>query len=125
MSLWSRLVIVLAGLFGASGVALAAVSAHVTGDATLMTASHFLLFHAAALMGIIAICMRLGRGRAVLLAGGLVMALGTILFSGDLVARTLLETKLLGGTAPYGGMLMIAGWLDVAVVGLFAALDRS
>lgn len=124
MSPWTRLVIALAGLFGASGVALAAMSAHVTGGASLMTAAHFLLFHAAALMGIIATCARLGRGRATLLVGGLAIALGTILFSGDLAARALMDVKLLGGSAPFGGVLMIVGWLDVAAVGLLAALKE-
>lgn len=125
MCLLSRLVLVLAGLFGASGVALAAVSAHVTGDAMLMTAAHFLLFNAAALTGLFAASLRLERGRMLLLIGGAIMAAGTVLFAGDLAARVLLEARLLGGTAPYGGMLMIAGWLDVVVVGLFAAPARA
>jgi uncharacterized membrane protein YgdD (TMEM256/DUF423 family) len=107
---------VLGGLMGATGVALAAVAAHVSGDATLKTAADFLLFHAAALLATLA----LGRGRrGPTLAGSLVagslLGLGAVLFSGDLAIRSLTGLRLVPMAAPTGGMLLIAGWLAVAI----------
>lgn len=116
----SRFLLVLAGVFGASGVALAAAAVHVTSDPTLMTAAYFLLFHAAALTGLCAASQRLARGRALVLAGGLIIAAGALLFSGDLASRVLLDMRLPGGPAPYGGMAMIAGWLIAGAAGFVA-----
>jgi len=118
---WVRSLLLLAGLFGASGVAASAVATHLAGGASLTTAAQFLLFHAAALIALSAISQHMGRGRVSLLAGASAIALGTLLFSGDLALRTLMEIKLLWGTAPVGGMLMIAGWLMVAIGGAFGA----
>lgn len=120
MDLFSRLLLLVAGLMGAAGVAAAAAAAHVGGGENLATASHFLLFDAAAVAGLLAVALQLGRGRvAFSIAAGLI-ALGGLLFSGDLAARALMEVKLLGGSAPFGGSLMIVGWLVAAVAALFA-----
>lgn len=120
MTLWTRVLLVLAGLLGAAGVASAAAAAHVGGGANLETASHFLLFHAAALVGLCALSLLLGRGRVVLQLGASAIALGALLFSGDLASRALMEVKLLGGSAPFGGSLMILGWLTVGASALVA-----
>ncbi|TCT05919.1 DUF423 domain-containing protein [Aquabacter spiritensis] len=117
MILWLRILMVAAGLFGASGVAAAAVSAHLVGGASLATAATFLMIHAAALAGLCALALHIGRGRTALLVGASAIAVGTILFSGDLALRALMEIKLLWGTAPTGGSLMIAGWLVAAFGG--------
>lgn len=118
MDLWTRLLIFLAGLFGAAGVAAAAAAAHIGGGANLETAAHFLMLNAAALAGVSALILLAGRGRVLLQVGASALALGTLLFSGDLAARALMEVKLLGGSAPFGGSTMILGWLLVAVGGL-------
>lgn len=120
MDMWVRLLLLLAGLMGAAGVAAAAVAAHVTGGTELETAAHFLLFHAAAVAALVGLALNLSRGAAALRVGASALVLGAVLFSGDLASRTLLETKLLGGSAPFGGSLMIAGWLVVACSALVA-----
>lgn len=120
MTLWTRILLVFAGLMGAAGVAAAAAAAHVGGGANLETAAHFLLFHASALVGLSALGLMLGRGRAVLYLGASTIALGTLLFSGDLASRALMEVKLLGGSAPFGGSLMILGWLTAGASALIA-----
>lgn len=119
---WPRALIFLAGLMGAAGVAAAAAAAHVGGGANLETASHFLLFHAAAVVAIAAAGAVLagGGGRVALLAGASLLVIGTVLFSGDLAMRALMDQKLLFGTAPFGGSLSILGWLAAALGGLFA-----
>ncbi len=114
MDLWTRLLLSLAGLMGATGVAAAAAAAHVGGGANLETAAHFLMLNAAALAGVSAVVLQAGRARVLLQLGASAIALGTILFSGDLAARALMEVKLLGGSAPFGGSAMILGWLLVA-----------
>jgi uncharacterized membrane protein YgdD (TMEM256/DUF423 family) len=104
----------LAGLFGAAGVGAAAAAAHINGDATLRTAADFFLFHGAALLAIIALA-RSTPQRGILAAGSLI-ALGTVLFSGDLAVRALTGLRLLPMAAPTGGMLLIAGWITAAVM---------
>ncbi|MFG1183580.1 MULTISPECIES: DUF423 domain-containing protein [Xanthobacter] len=120
MDLWTRLLVLLAGLFGAAGVAAAAAAAHVGGGTNLETASHFLLFNAATLAALVALALQLTRGGVLLKVGASAIALGTLLFSGDLAARALMDVKLLGGSAPFGGSLMILGWLMVAATALLA-----
>lgn len=120
MDPFSRLLLVVAGLMGASGVAAAAAAAHVSGGDTLVTAAYFLLFDAAAVAGLAAMALQLARGRGAFLAAAGLIALGGILFSGDLAARALMEVKLLGGSAPFGGSAMILGWLVAAAAALFA-----
>ncbi|GAB1595408.1 DUF423 domain-containing protein [Lysobacter claricitrinus] len=101
---------IVGALFGASGVGLSAYAAHAaTGDAQrwLYTAAAMALVHGIAL---VAYAPRRSR------AGGFAQVgfvLGVLLFSGSLVAAHALgwPTPL----APAGGMLLIAGWLLVAV----------
>lgn len=120
MDLWTRLLVLLAGLFGAAGVASAAAATHVGGGTNLETAAHFLLFNATALAALAALALQFTRGGVLLKAGASAIALGTLLFSGDLASRALMDIKLLGGSAPFGGSLMILGWLMVAATALVA-----
>lgn len=110
-----RFLAALACLMGAAGVALAAVSSHAGGGDLGKTASEFLILHAGALLGLCAHSraassswLRWG-GFA---AGGL--ALGTLLFSGDLAMRAFEGAKLFPMAAPTGGSLMILSWLALA-----------
>lgn len=110
-----RMLIALAGLFGAAGVALAAMAAHVHGGANLVTASQFLLMHAAALAGLVALSSRLTRGETLVRVAAILIAIGTMMFSGDLALRALRDTPLLWGTAPFGGIGMMLGWAILAI----------
>jgi len=112
----------LAGLLGATGVGLAAVAAHVSGEPTLKTAADFLLFHAAALLAITA-SLR-GKPHRGLLVAGSIIGFGTILFSGDLAVRALAGVHLFPMAAPSGGLLLIAGWLLCAAAAPFALRDE-
>ena len=113
MRLWSNLICGLAGLYGATGVALAAVSAHRAGGETLMTAALFLLVHAAPMLAV-----ALAPPRRALLTGASILALGAALFSGDLALRMLADLKPWPLAAPTGGVLLILGWLWLAASGL-------
>jgi uncharacterized membrane protein YgdD (TMEM256/DUF423 family) len=96
-----------AGLIGAAGVGLAAAASHAGGEALLRPASAICLAHAPAL---VALSIAGDRVRlAALVAVG--MTLGTLLFSGDLVARHFIGSGLFPMAAPTGGMTLIVSWL--------------
>jgi uncharacterized membrane protein YgdD (TMEM256/DUF423 family) len=110
-----RILIILAGLMGADGVILAAAAAH-QGDATrLVPASSMLLFHAPAILAVVALTER----GVIHVKGGLVAALGffvaAALFAGDLSLRHFAGHSLFSLAAPTGGTLLIASWLVLAL----------
>jgi uncharacterized membrane protein YgdD (TMEM256/DUF423 family) len=111
-----RLLSVLGGLCGAAGVALSALAAH-RGGGNLGIAASFLLAHAPALLAI-GLAAHLTAGRALLKAGGWVLFLGLMTFSGDLVMRDMVGHRLFPMAAPSGGTLMILGWLIIAAAAL-------
>jgi uncharacterized membrane protein YgdD (TMEM256/DUF423 family) len=110
-----RVLIVLAGIMGADGVILAAASAHQADASRLGAASSMLLFHACAVLAVIALAERaLIHARIGLIAAfGFVIAAG--LFSGDLTLRQYAGHGLFPMAAPTGGTLLIASWLTLAV----------
>jgi len=105
------LILLLAGLMGAAGVALAAAATHMDDVRLLGGASAMCLAHAPALIALHA------GGRFVRTAtiAALVLGLGTTVFAGDLAARHFWGDGLFPMAAPSGGMGMIAGWLLVAL----------
>ena len=108
-----RLRLALAVLFGALGVAASAAGSH-GAETNLTTAGTFLILHAAALIGLSA----WRDNRVALIAGG-VLAVGVIVFAGDLAMRARAGTALFPMAAPIGGGVMILGWLGVAVAGVW------
>jgi uncharacterized membrane protein YgdD (TMEM256/DUF423 family) len=100
-----------AGLAGAAGVAAAAAAAHGSDARLLAAASAICLANAPALLvlGIAGQRLRLG------MLGGALLALGTVLFSGDLFLRSLIGAGLFPMAAPAGGVVMIAAWLVIAL----------
>jgi uncharacterized membrane protein YgdD (TMEM256/DUF423 family) len=110
-----RLLIALAGLMGAAGVALAAASAHGADASRLATASAMLLFHATAILATIALLARglLHGGIGIVAAFGFV--LGASLFATDLTLRQYAGNSLFPYAAPTGGTVMILSWLGVTL----------
>jgi len=97
-------------LYAAAGVAVSAYAAHVAvaQDASrLQTAALFAFGHGVALAAL-APMARARLGRLSMVA----IWIGVILFSGSLTAGVLLHWPV--ALAPYGGMLLIAGWLVYA-----------
>lgn len=115
----------IASVLGAAGVILGALGAHggvhrklleVGGLPHWHTASEYHLPHAVALLvlGMVA-------GRARVLEGAWwALFLGVLLFSGSLYTLALTQVKWLGAITPFGGLLMIVGWL-LAALGAGAA----
>ena len=114
MRAWMMTLGAVAGLFGAAGVALAAAGAHMSAGATVTTSAYLLLFHAAALIGFSGLVVRT-RERGLLVAASAI-AVGTILFSGELALHGLLGIGALAKAAPLGGAVMILGWLLASAV---------
>ena len=115
MSRVGRILVIIAGLMGADGVILAALSAHGADAALLTPASSMLLFHASAVLGAVALAERgLIHGKAGL-AATTGFAVAACLFAGDLTVRDLAGHSLFPFAAPAGGTLLILSWLLLAV----------
>lgn len=111
-----RVLLLLAALFGFTGVGLGAFAAHgLKGQlsaeylAVFQTGVHYQMLHALALLGLAALWQRLG-GR-LLTAAGVCFCVGILLFSGSLYALTLSGISALGMITPVGGLMFLAGWL--------------
>lgn len=111
-----RVLLVLSGLIGAAGVAAAAGASH-SESRNLAAMAAIFLAHAPALVAL----SLYGRGRA-LLAAASVLAMGTMVFGGDLALRQWVGHGLFAGAAPLGGGLMILGWLGLSFAGLLSWL---
>jgi len=114
------ILIVLAGLMGASGIALAAAAAHVAPGAGLDSAASMLLFHAAAVLGGAALMQQsvLWRPLALLVLAAWVV--GAALFSGDIALRAFAGHRLFAMAAPSGGIILIVAWLALAAAAIGA-----
>lgn len=110
-----RILVILSGIMGADGVILAAIAAHQGDAARLMPASSMLLFHATAVLAVVALAER----GVVAARGGLTAAFGFVvasaLFAGDLCLRHFAGHALFPFAAPTGGTLLIVSWLVLAI----------
>lgn len=111
-----RTFLLLAAVFGGSGVALGAFAAHglkarlsLEYLAVFQTGVHYQLIHALALFGVALLAER-WPGRLLRAAGSFFTA-GILLFSGSLYLLTLSGLGKLGMITPLGGVCFLAGWL--------------
>jgi uncharacterized membrane protein YgdD (TMEM256/DUF423 family) len=119
----TRFLLVSGALLGGLAVAAGAFGAHglkalleANGQAgNWETASRYALCHALAvvLVGMLAAV----RPAPPLTAAGWCFLAGTAIFSGCLYALALTGVKPLGAVVPIGGLLLIAGWILLAVAG--------
>ncbi|MFY9656885.1 MAG: DUF423 domain-containing protein [Methylocystis sp.] len=108
-------ILMIAALHGACGVALTAVAAHTETSSSLATAGRFLEIHAAAAAGLAGVLLELRpQGRAFVF---IVFALqaGVTLFSGGLTLSAVLQQQLVSYVAPIGGSITILAWTALAV----------
>ena len=118
-------VLIVSGLFGAAGIALAAAGAHAAPRAGLDSAANILLFHAVAILGGTALLLQGMLSRPLALIALAAWALGTILFSADIALRVFVGQRLFPMAAPTGGTILILGWLVLAAAALAKAFDHS
>jgi uncharacterized membrane protein YgdD (TMEM256/DUF423 family) len=111
----NRNILRVGALLAGAGVALGAVGAHGLRDILDArqtgwwdTAVQYQMWHALALVTLSFVPISRRAIVAILLAGG------TILFSGSLYLMALTGWRWLGAVTPLGGMAMIAGWLLLA-----------
>ena len=121
-NLMTLVLILVAGLMGASGVVLAAAAAHAKSGMGLDGAAYLLLFHAVAVLSAVALLQQALLLRPLLLAvlGGWV--LGSALFAGDIALRAFVGYRLFPMAAPTGGVVLILAWLALAVAAILALL---
>jgi uncharacterized membrane protein YgdD (TMEM256/DUF423 family) len=116
----------ISGLFGAAGVILGALGAHgfheqliqhqTTGIWQIAVLYH--LVHTAALLALASqIDATTGRLFAVRAAAAGCWMGGILLFSGSLYGLALGAPRMLGPITPIGGVLLLAGWVFVAISG--------
>ena len=115
-----RLVLVAAGVIGAGGVMAAAAASHGGEARNLGAMAAIGLAHGPTLLAL----GLAGRGR-VLAVAALLLALGTIVFAGDLGMREWLGRGLFPGAAPLGGIGMIGGWLAITAAAFVFRPDKG
>jgi uncharacterized membrane protein YgdD (TMEM256/DUF423 family) len=82
-----RILIILAGIMGADGVILAAAAAHQPDAMRLASASSMLLFHATAVLAVVALAERGVIHLRIGIAAAFGFAIAAALFAGDLTIR--------------------------------------
>jgi len=110
-----RILIGLAAIMGADGVILAALSAHQGHATQLEAASSMLLFHAPAVLGVVALAARGMVHLKIGIAAAFGFVVASTLFAGDLSLRQFAGHSLFPFAAPSGGTLLIASWLTLLV----------
>lgn len=108
----------LAGALGFLGVALGAFGAHGLRERlpphmleVYKTGVLYHLLHAIALLAVGLGAEKLARPRAV----GALWVAGIVIFSGSLYALAITGATALGAVAPVGGLLLMAGWVTLAI----------
>ncbi len=116
MHIW----IVAAACSGALSIAAGAFGAHALKArvgvellSSWQTAAHYHQLHSVVLL--VLALFALSTGRSVQLPAGL-LAGGIVLFSGSLYLLVLTGSRWLGAVTPLGGLLLIAGWLSLALL---------
>ena len=107
--------VLIAGLMGAAGVALAAAAAHAAPGVGLDSASQILMVHAVALVAAAGAVAAGLVWRPLALAALIGFVLGTLFFSGDIALRTFVGNRLFPMAAPTGGSILILSWLAFAL----------
>jgi uncharacterized membrane protein YgdD (TMEM256/DUF423 family) len=118
------LFLIIAGVFGAAGIALAAAGAHAAPSAALDSAANILLFHALGILGGVALLQQGVLSRQLALIALAAWALGTTLFSTDVALRAFVGHRLFPMAAPTGGIILILAWLVLATAAFVKAFDH-
>lgn len=115
-----QVTLIIAGLLGAAGVALAAASAHIPNGQGAQSAAYLLIMHAIAAVAVLAVSFQF-ENRTLFRVATALMLIGAALFAGDVALRAFTGARLFPNAAPLGGLTMIAGWLATAVAAALTA----
>jgi uncharacterized membrane protein YgdD (TMEM256/DUF423 family) len=83
-------------------------------EAIFQTATHYHMFCALAILAVGLLATN-GRGGAALEIAGWSFVVGSLVFSGSLYVLAATGLKSLGMITPLGGLIMIAGWVALAM----------
>ena len=127
----AKMILLLAGLGGASGIVAGSLAAHLhhaADDAALLeTAVRYHMYHALALLGLAALATQSAtagvRAGKWLTAAAWLFAAGIVFFSGGLYVRAGFGHTPLDAIVPIGGLSFITGWLAL-VTGAFQRGER-
>jgi uncharacterized membrane protein YgdD (TMEM256/DUF423 family) len=118
------MLLAIAGLYGASGVALGAFGAHALKGklpedrlAHLEMAVRYLFFTIPGLVAAAWLASQCISTSTPTTVAGYAFALGVLLFSGSLVALALTGNRRWGAVTPLGGLALMIGWVALAVAG--------
>ena len=110
----------IAALLGLTAVGAGAFGAHALRDrltpehlASFEVAVRYQMFHALALLGAAWVSSR--RPSRLVRAASVAILIGVVLFSGSLYGLTLADWKWLWPLTPLGGMILMIGWLLLAI----------
>ncbi|MFI4875109.1 MAG: DUF423 domain-containing protein [Blastopirellula sp. JB062] len=130
----AKFVIVLAALFGLTGVAAGALGDHslqtYLAEAQVIDVEkpkerlqigvRYQMYHAAALLGVGVLLLASDRGRIAAFLAALFFSAGIIAFSGMLYALAFTQNEALAMVVPFGGMAYLIGWALLIIAGLQA-----
>ena len=106
-----RIILTIAALWGMAGVIMLAAGSHPPQIGILAVGGQFLLFHAAAVIGILSTALISGWRRALPMA---LMLTGSGVFALEILIHSLAGI-IIPGLAPIGGTIAILGWLAVVI----------
>lgn len=122
----SRLLLALAGLSGFLAVCAGAFGAHGVSEpsakALLQTGGHYQLLHAVAALACW-LAARQGFPKAMLSAW--LFLGGALIFSASLYLLALGAPRIVGAVTPIGGLILLAGWANLALAALAGAGNPS
>ena len=113
-----RTALFVVGLTGFLGIALGAFGAHALKH--LLSLNHTIeVWHTAVLYHLVhaPVLFLIARSKVIHTATFLCFSFGILLFSGSLYGLALSDILWLGAITPFGGLLLMAGWVLVAVNG--------
>lgn len=126
---FKRFCIGASSLLGSTGIIGGAFGAHALRHlpperlAILKTAMQYQLLHAVALL-VLSMVATETRSRAIRVAATC-FATGTLMFSCSLSAVAVLDWRFAGALAPFGGALLILGWVSLAFVDMRQGKSRG
>jgi len=126
-----RLFLVLAGLFGFTGVAAGAFGAHALArripaerQVTFETAVRYQLWHTFAIFAVV-VLRTIGPDATSETIAGWAFVAGVVLFCGSLYALALTGVRPWGAVTPFGGLAFLVGWGSFVVAAATATFRFS
>ncbi len=115
-----KCLLIFATLMGFCSVAAGAFGAHALKQklsqdllAVFEVAARYQMYHALAI--VFAVWLTTIQSSFLAEVGGWLFLAGTLLFSGSLYLLALTEIRILGAITPVGGVLLLIGWLSLAI----------